>query len=519
MLQVQSPFPQLFETAGTPLEGGSVYVGATGLNPETNPISVYWDDAGTQPAAQPLKTSGGYIVRNGTPARVYTSLESYSLTVRNKKGSLVYSVMDATAMSNLQTNLAASTGTSLVGFSHANTYAAGTTGLALQAFINVKNAPYNAKGDGVTDDTAAIQAAITAAHIGGQASGNKAVYLPAGIYLLSASLALPDYCTLIGAGRFSTILIGSMAGKSFIRSQYGETPGIGQRPTGLDVRGFSIQPSSIAAGSVAVNFRNTQYSNLIDVFTTNTDSGVVTDQITQYCNFENVIVQVANNGGVFASVGGGNRIVACDFGGNVVPLDFNGGAWDVLGVTAEALLTTTTYCVRAGRPGGQSTLVHATSLYVEGTSASIITLQIENSVTQSAFRMHRHSTLGTIVNNAGDNVFIENPGQGYFNPVYRAQRIAFAGTVDGVERASIVSEGGNTVAFKDAARTGDAHAYMKSLIVTGAAFGQAGAVNIGNVTAATVGAAGGASALPATPVGYIQVFVGNTEYKVPYYTK
>jgi hypothetical protein len=386
----------------------------------------------------------------------------------------------------------------------------------LREVVSVRD--FGAVGDGVADDTAAIQAAITAAHIGGQSAGNKAVYLPAGVYLISASLALPDYCSIFGAGKFETILIGpSMAGKSFIRSQYGETPAIGQRPAGLSVRALSIQPGSIAAGSIAVNFRNTQYSDLIDVFTTNTDSGVVTDQITQYCNFENVIVQVANNGGVFASVGGGNRIVACDFGGNVVPLDFNGGAWDVLGVTAEALLTTTTYCVRVGRPGGQSTLVHATSLYVEGTSASIITLQIENSATQSSFKMHRHSTLGTIVNNAGDAAFIEVPGQGYFNPVYRAQRIAFAGVVDGVERASIVSEGGNTVAFKDADRTGDAHAYMKSLIVTGAAFGQAGATNIGNGTASTVGAAGGASVLPATPLGYIQAYVGNTAVKIPYY--
>lgn len=33
----------------------------------------------------------------------------------------------------------------------------------------------------------------------------------------------------------------------------------------------------------------------------------------------------------------------------------------------------------------------------------------------------------------------------------------------------------------------------------------------------TVGAAGGASALPATPVGYIVITVQNVNYKVPYY--
>lgn len=36
-------------------------------------------------------------------------------------------------------------------------------------------------------------------------------------------------------------------------------------------------------------------------------------------------------------------------------------------------------------------------------------------------------------------------------------------------------------------------------------------------TATTVGAAGGASALPATPTGYLQVVIGGTTYKIPYY--
>lgn len=36
-------------------------------------------------------------------------------------------------------------------------------------------------------------------------------------------------------------------------------------------------------------------------------------------------------------------------------------------------------------------------------------------------------------------------------------------------------------------------------------------------TQTTVGGAGGASALPATPTGYLTVMVGNTPFVIPYY--
>jgi hypothetical protein len=42
-------------------------------------------------------------------------------------------------------------------------------------------------------------------------------------------------------------------------------------------------------------------------------------------------------------------------------------------------------------------------------------------------------------------------------------------------------------------------------------------VYVSGNTASTVGAAGGASALPATPTGYLQVVIGGTTYKIPYY--
>ena len=71
---IQNPISIFFDTSGAPLSGGSIYFGSVGQNPETSPITVYWDYAATQPAAQPIKTINGQPARNGMPAMVYRSL-------------------------------------------------------------------------------------------------------------------------------------------------------------------------------------------------------------------------------------------------------------------------------------------------------------------------------------------------------------------------------------------------------------------------------------------------------------
>lgn len=90
MYPVNPPFPIFTDVDGQPLEDGFIYIGVANENPEVQPISVFWDASGTIPAAQPIRTSGGYPVRNGTPAVIYCNSE-YSITVRNKNGSFIYS--------------------------------------------------------------------------------------------------------------------------------------------------------------------------------------------------------------------------------------------------------------------------------------------------------------------------------------------------------------------------------------------------------------------------------------------
>src|SRR6266496_79845 len=68
-------------------------------------------------------------------------------------------------------------------------------------FANVKNSPYNAIGDGVHDDTAAIQQAISACPTG------QVVYIPPGTYRTSGSFNIGRFKTVRGAGPTQTKII------------------------------------------------------------------------------------------------------------------------------------------------------------------------------------------------------------------------------------------------------------------------------------------------------------------------
>ena len=88
LTQLAPPYPIFTDKNGSPLDAGYLYFGEVNKNPETNPIQVYYDISLTQPVAQPIRTSNGYVMRNGSPALIYAN-DQFSLTVRDKSGSLV----------------------------------------------------------------------------------------------------------------------------------------------------------------------------------------------------------------------------------------------------------------------------------------------------------------------------------------------------------------------------------------------------------------------------------------------
>ena len=95
----------------------------------------------------------------------------------------------------LRTDLAVSTvaaaGAGLIGYRNSSASSTARTVLSkLRDTVSVKD--FGAVGDGTTDDTAAIQAAITA-------SANKSVYFPSGTYV-ATTLTVSNPCRLFGEG-------------------------------------------------------------------------------------------------------------------------------------------------------------------------------------------------------------------------------------------------------------------------------------------------------------------------------
>lgn len=230
MYAVESPLALYTDTrTGLPLENGYLYFGVANQNPETNPITVYWDAAGTQPAAQPVRTKGGIAFRAGSPATLYVPGD-YSLTVRDFFGRLLYGESTSatwsiasvvSALAAQISNLAAAAGAGIVGYSQANAYAGGTVGGRLEQDISVLDLKYMTLAQivdvvgntGALDVTACIQAALNdvsnTAWLGASgptayAKGGGKVYLPPGTWRITSTLLVGNNTELFGASAYGS---------------------------------------------------------------------------------------------------------------------------------------------------------------------------------------------------------------------------------------------------------------------------------------------------------------------------
>jgi hypothetical protein len=184
-LSIQVPFPVFQGRDGQPLENGYVWIGEPNLNPQTNPVVAYYDEALTIVAPQPLRTLNGYISHAGTPAQVYVNAANFSILVQDSKGSMVYNFPEGSGVKS-----------DASGVTYNPPFTGGvetTVELKLSQTVSVKD--FGAVGDNVADDTAAIQLAYNyiATQGGGTVTWPSATYKVNGTICFSTNTST-DLC-------------------------------------------------------------------------------------------------------------------------------------------------------------------------------------------------------------------------------------------------------------------------------------------------------------------------------------
>lgn len=180
------PKLQFFDSNGVPLSGGKLYSYAAGT---TTPLATYTSSSGGTANTNPI------ILDSRGEANVWFNAVSYKLKLTSSTDVEIWTVdnlngPDQTTLASL----AASSGSSLVGYTQGGSGAVATTVQAkLRQTVSVKD--FGAVGDGTTNDTTAMQNALN--------SGASVVYIPAGTYLISTKLTFS--CNIEGEG-FTSII-------------------------------------------------------------------------------------------------------------------------------------------------------------------------------------------------------------------------------------------------------------------------------------------------------------------------
>lgn len=230
---VNPPYVTFKDVDGDPLESGYIYIGNPGLNAEASPKTAYFDEAKTIVATQPIRTIGGFPVYLGSPAKLYVEGD-YSIVVKDKRLQLVQSALTSVVIPdadgiNISFDTLADLNAATVPDGVGHVMAAGlvfvqdNAGTAQTSNGGTKNwSPvrayatplhWGAAGDGVTDDTSAVQAwlnFIMAENAHTELVGPKPVFSGAGRqYAISSGLTIPGGCDGAILRDFSLIAIGN----------------------------------------------------------------------------------------------------------------------------------------------------------------------------------------------------------------------------------------------------------------------------------------------------------------------
>lgn len=219
-----------------------------------------------------------------------------------------YAASGTGADTALRTDLVSKTltisGSALVGHGGSLNYAAGTIGAVLNdTVLNVKMFPWLAKGDGVTDDTAAIQACVTAA-------AGRQVLFPKGTYIVSSIITCPPNTQLVGVSRDYCIIQRTPTHTGHTFALGVDTPGLhagayAVRNLWLH-RAITFNGGAQYSPGVSTSVDNRLTSDQAHLFVQDAQRGAIVD-----CTIDNMPYGVVLAGGAVTT------IERCHFGGSI----------------------------------------------------------------------------------------------------------------------------------------------------------------------------------------------------------
>jgi len=255
---ITPPFPVYTALDGDPLDNGKIYVGTANLDPVANPVQLYWDEALTITATQPIRTSGGYPVRNGTPTNFFAAVGNVSITVKDAVDVVVYTELN---------------------FSGTDSFVQAGTGAVVRTMQNKARERFDLRDFGVirrqstsNEYTATIQNALNQA----QAEGITAVYCEES-YNVAGTLTQPAGVAIVSSSGTSRWFEGSPANEpippGFYKPSTGTNGALLIRGVGAHLVGITLDHQKIGGATEAlggimqmgptgdVNFNNTLTMN------------------------------------------------------------------------------------------------------------------------------------------------------------------------------------------------------------------------------------------------------------------
>lgn len=392
---------------------------------------------------------------------------------------------------------------------------------------------YGALGDGTTDDYAAINQAISTGH---------PVRLEAKTYKISQSLLLLTGTKIQGDSAYTSILNYTGSGVAL------KSTTTGTRTYGWSLRDFRVNDAG--TGTTGIEMDSVSMAYLANVQVIGFDVGVdiysPTSGYAVYNTFTGVLAQGATGFKLRGTSSNQNVFDACRANlcttRGIDITDSNGNRF--YGCALESGGTGTAVYVTATGAGlsdanyfeslrieafASGTGINIASVNVKDTMiiapyiVSTVTTPISDSGTRTQIWMQNANTLpqkntSALADASGIPYYFERTTSASTNPAFK---INDSNSSSGTPVTLNINTERSTGKFFSGTRAGVEYSYLDAtgrLMLTGAApTVAAGQIGIGATTASTVGAAGGASALPATPTGYLIVNIAGTNFKIPYY--